>query len=80
MSKLADAIRNVNTVIDSDVIISGFLAPYFTETDFTNLKQKVTSSPFFNDREINIILGQYGEIAPAIGAALPFVKKTIEIV
>lgn len=80
LSKLADAIRNVNTVIDSDVIISGFMAPYFTEIDFTNLKQKVTFSPFFNDREINIILGQYGEIAPAIGAALPFVKKTIETV
>lgn len=80
LSKLADAIRNINTVIDSDVIISGFLAPYFTESDFTELQHNIAGVPFFADREINLILGQYGEVAPAIGVALPFVKKAIETI
>lgn len=80
LSKLADAMRNINTVIDSDVIISGFLAPYFTAEDIAELQRNIASNPFFADREINIILGQYGEAASAIGAALPFVKKTIEAI
>lgn len=78
LSKLADAIRNVNTVMDSDVILSGFLVPYFTEADLKFLKQKITALPFFAERDITILLGKHGEFAPAIGAALPFVKSTIE--
>ena len=78
LSKLADAVRNVNTVIDSDVILSGFLVPYFTEADLKFLKQKITALPFFAERDITILLGKHGEFAPAIGAALPFVKRTIE--
>lgn len=77
LSRLADAIRSVQTVIDCDIIISGFLAPYFTEQDIHALQEKITAAPFFAGREIAIILGQYGEIAPAIGAALPFVRKVI---
>ncbi|MDO4156937.1 MAG: ROK family transcriptional regulator [Oscillospiraceae bacterium] len=78
LSNLADAIRNINTVIDSDIIISGFLAPYLDTSDIDALKKKITSLPFFCDRNADIIIGQYGEIAPAVGAALPFVKKTID--
>lgn len=78
LSKLADAIRSINTVIDSDIIISGFLAPYFTQEDLTELKNNICSVPFFANREIRIIHGQYGETAPAVGAALPFVKKKLE--
>ena len=80
LSRLSDAIRNINTVIDCDVIISGFLALYFMEEDLTILQQNISASPFFADREIKMILGQYGEVAPAIGAALSFVKRTIEVV
>ena len=78
LSHLAAAIRNVNTVIDSDVILSGFLVPYFTEADLKFLKQKITALPFFAERDIRIQLGKHDEFAPAIGAALPFVKRTIE--
>ena len=78
LSKLADAIRNVNTVMDSDVILSGFLVPYFTEADLKFLEQKIAALPFFAERDITILLGKHGEFAPAIGAALPFVKSTIE--
>ncbi len=77
LDKLADAIRSVNTVIDCDILISGFLAPYFTADDLSALQRKITSAPFFADRDIAIILGQYGEVAPAIGAALPFVRRVI---
>lgn len=78
LSHLAAAIRNVNTVIDSNVILSGFLVPYFTEADLKFLKQKITALPFFAERDIKIQLGKHDEFAPAIGAALPFVKRTIE--
>ncbi len=75
LSRLADAVRNINTVIDSDVIISGFLAPYLSRQDLDFMKEKTTQTPFFNNREIDIVRGKFGEIAPAVGAALPFVKK-----
>lgn len=78
LSRLAGAVRNINTVVDSDVIISGFLAPYFTEEDIKELQDYITAAPFFAGREIRIIQGQYGEIAPSVGAALPFVKRTID--
>lgn len=78
LSKLAATIRNVNTVMDSDVILSGFLAPYLTEADLKFLKQKITELPFFAERDVEIQLGKHGEFAPAIGAALPFVKRTID--
>jgi len=60
------------------VILSGFLVPYFTEADLKFLKQKITALPFFAERDIKIQLGKHDEFAPAIGAALPFVKRTIE--
>ena len=78
LSKLAAAIQNVNTVIDSDVILSGFLVPYLTEADLEFLKQKITEPPFFAERDLTIQLGKHGEFAPAIGAALPFVKRIID--
>lgn len=77
LAVLADAIRNINTVIDCDIILSGYLAPYFTEQDLETLKGMVTALPFFADRDFSITLGQYGELAPAIGAALPFVRKSL---
>ena len=64
--------------MDSDVILSGFLVPYLTEADLEFLRQKVTELPFFAERNITILLGKHGEFAPAIGAALPFVKSTVE--
>ena len=64
--------------MDSDVILSGFLVPYLTEADLEFLWQKVTELPFFAERNITILLGKHGEFAPAIGAALPFVKRTVE--
>lgn len=78
LSRLADAIRNISTIIDSDIIISGFLAPYFTPEDLTALNQNICSAPFFSNREIHIIHGRHGETAPAIGAGLPFVQKKLD--
>ena len=56
----------------------GFLVPYFTEADLKFLKQKITALSFFAERDIKIQLGKHDEFAPAIGASLPFVKRTIE--
>lgn len=78
LSYLAAAIRNINTVIDCDIVISGFLTPYFTEGDILYLKNELVSEPFFSDRIIDISLGSHGESSPAVGAALPMIREFIQ--
>lgn len=77
LSYLSISIRNILTVIDSDIIIGGILAPYFTDGDISLLQAKIKSVPFFTDRTIKIYVGQNGEFAPALGASLHFVKKSL---
>lgn len=77
---MSEAIRNINTVFDSDIIISGELAPFFNDDDIRCIKSKITSAPFFGDRNMNIYLGNHGESAPAVGSALPLLKAAIEAI
>lgn len=71
---LAFAVRNLNMVIDCPVIISGYLAPYFTEEDITYLLEKINgSSPFPLSRD-QILLGTHGQYTPAVGAALYYIN------
>lgn len=75
LNHLAFAIRNLNIVCDGDIIISGYLAPFFREEDVDYLlKQINNSSPFPVERE-QIILGTQGQFTPAIGGALTFLEK-----
>ena len=65
-------------IIDAPVIISGYLAPYFTEEDISRLLQRINaSSPFPMQRE-QIVLGTHGQYTPAIGAALYYVEEFIQ--
>lgn len=74
LNHLAYAIRNINLVIDSPIIISGYLAPYFTEQDMDYLLNQInTTAPFKLERE-QLIVGTHGQYTPAIGAALYYVK------
>lgn len=75
LNHLAFAMRNLNMVIDAPVIISGYLAPYFTEEDILYLLEKINSaSPFSMSRD-QIHIGVHGQYTPAIGAALYFVEQ-----
>ncbi len=47
LDHLAFAIRNLNLVIDSPVIISGYLAPYFQEADMHYLLSKINENSLF---------------------------------
>lgn len=75
LTHLAAAVRTLNLIIDSPIIISGYLAPYFEEEDITYLLDKINaSSPFALTRE-QVIVGTHGQYTPAIGAALYYIKE-----
>lgn len=78
LKHLAFAIRNVNMLIDSPIIISGYLAPYFTEQDIVYLLEQINcTTPFTLSRE-QIIVGTHGQYTPAIGAALFYIEQFIQ--
>lgn len=80
LNHLAFAIKNLNLVIDAPIIISGYLAPYFTEEDIAYLLERINSSfPFALDKE-QILVGTHGQYTPAIGAALYYVDQFIKSV
>lgn len=80
LNHLAFAMKNLNMVIDAPIIVSGYLAPYFTEEDIAYLLEHINSAvPFKLSRE-HILLGTHGQYTPAIGAALFFVEQFIRSV
>ena len=77
LKHLAFAIRNLNMIVDSPIIISGYLAPYFTEEDIAYLLEYINAfSPFSLDKT-QILVGTHGQYTPAIGAALFYVEQFI---
>ncbi len=77
LNNLAFAIKNSITVLDCDIVISGFLAPFLETEDISYLLKEIYSDPFFSSREIEILIGKHDETAPAVGAALPFIKDMV---
>lgn len=75
---LSFAIRNLNMVIDAPVILSGYLAPYFTEEDIDDLLKRVNSSSPFTLGKNQILVGVHGQYTPAIGAALFYVEEFLQ--
>lgn len=75
LDHFAFAIRNLNLVIDSPVIISGYLAPYFQEADMQYLLSKINESSLFQMDESQLLVGNHGQYTPAIGAALYYIKE-----
>ena len=70
--------KNLNLVIDAPIILSGYLAPYFTEEDIEYLAEHLhTAAPFILDKT-QILVGTNGQYTPAIGAALHYVEKFIQ--
>ncbi len=77
LNHLAFAMRNLNMVIDAPIIISGYLAPYFTREDIDYLLERINSSTPFKLCRDHILVGTHGQYTPAIGAALFFVEQFI---
>ena len=80
LKHLAFAMKNLNLVIDAPIIISGYLAPYFTEDDKNYLLRQINSMTPFELKEEQILVGTHGQYTPAIGAALFYVKEFIQSV
>ena len=80
LKHLAFAMKNLNLVIDAPIIISGYLAPYFTEDDTDYLLEQINSMTPFELKEEQILVGTHGQYTPAIGAALFYVKEFIHSV
>lgn len=78
LNHLAFAIRNLNIIIDGSIIISGYLAPFFTEEDAVYLVNRVNSSSPFTIYREQIILGTQGQYTPAIGAALYYISEFLQ--
>ena len=80
LKHLAFAMKNLNLVIDAPIIISGYLAPYFTEDDTDYLLRQINSMTPFELKEEQILVGTHGQYTPAIGAALFYVNEFIQSV
>ena len=80
LKHLAFAMKNLNLVFDAPIIISGYLAPYFTEEDTDYLLEQINSMTPFELEEEQLLVGTHGQYTPAIGAALFYVKEFIHSV
>lgn len=77
LTTLATAARNLNLVMDCPIIISGYLAPWFTPGDMDTLLTRINAAtPFPMDRT-QLLLGTHGQYTPAIGAALHYVEQFV---
>lgn len=80
LDHLAFAMKNLNLIIDAPMIISGYLAPYFTEEDIAYLAEHINASTPFALNKEQIFVGTNGQYTPAIGAALFYVNQFIHAI
>lgn len=80
LNHLAFAMKNLNLIVDAPIIISGYLAPYFTDKDLSYLTEHINLTAPFKLDEGQILVGTNGQYTPAIGAALHFVDQFIHTV
>ena len=80
LDHLAFAMKNLNLIVDAPIIISGYLAPYFTDEDLFYLTEHINLTAPFKLDEGQILVGTNGQYTPAIGAALHFVDQFIHTV
>ena len=78
LNHLAFAMKNLNLIVDAPIILSGYLAPYFTEEDIDYLTERLhRAAPFMLDKA-QILVGTNGQYTPAIGAALHYVEEFVQ--
>lgn len=78
LKNLSFAIKNINIIIDGHIILSGYLAPYFTDEDISYLLEEANRSTPFPIRKEQIIVGSHREYIPAIGATLLYIDEFLK--
>lgn len=78
LNQLALALSNINAIIDCNIIISGYLASFFTEEDLELLFHMMKSFSAFPMKENFITKREDGKFATAIGAGLYYIHHFIE--
>ncbi|MBS6194035.1 MAG: ROK family transcriptional regulator [Clostridiales bacterium] len=73
LNQLSFAIRNLTTLLDQKIILSGYLAPYFTQEDISFLENTAACASPFPMEEHFLLVSSHGQLAPAIGAALLYI-------
>lgn len=77
LKHLSLAIRNLNLIIDSPVIISGYIAPFLTDKDIKTLLGYINNNAVFPMDKSKILLGTHGQYTQAVGAALYYTDNFI---
>ncbi len=75
---LARAINDVHMLLDSPVVLGGYLAPYLTEADLELLFSLVQSRAAFTEEENYLRIGIPEKNVVAVGAALPYVRDFLD--
>ena len=69
--------RNLNMIIDSPFIISGYLAPYLIQEDLDQLLHLINENNPFTLGSEQLLVGTHGQYTPAIGAALHYINRFV---
>lgn len=78
LTHLATAIQNLSVIIDGKYIISGYLAPYFTEADISFLLKQVNAHATFPLERDAIIISSNGEFTQALGTSLFHIEEYLK--
>ena len=77
LKHLAFAMRNLNMIIDSPIIISGYLAPYLVPEDLNMLLHLINENNPFTLTADQLLVGTHGQYTPAIDAALHYINRFV---
>ncbi len=78
LTNLSTAIRNLYTILDGTIILSGFLATYFTKADLKFILDFVNSSSSFKLNIDDLILSIDGNYTQAIGTSLYYISQFLK--
>lgn len=78
LKNLALAVSSLITLLDCDVTVTGYLSAFLTEEDMRALRDEVKALSPFPLTENALLLEEYDEAAPAVGAALYYIDAFLE--
>ena len=78
MDNLSLAIRNMMVILDCDIVLSGYLAPFLNEKDVELLRELVQQKLPYPPGHTKFKLNHYGEFAPATGVSLVYIKNFLK--
>lgn len=74
LSSLSLAINNSLSIVDTNIIIGGFLVPFMNKADILLLKKLIQKRHAFPLENLKISFGQCGDNATKIGSALYYIE------